>query len=214
MGGTGRGFAFAAFFALAGFAPAMAAQSEADFGKHHASADVRYAAEWILDSADHEGLPFVIVDKKEARIYVFDADGVLSGASTALLGQTRGDRSAPDVGRHTQAGRVPVHERTTPSGRFVSRPGRNLDGEHVVWVDYKSALAIHRVRPGASRRSREEGLASASPHDNRMSLGCVVVPPSFYGEVVQPLLGHGRGVIYVLPEERPVREIFNTLNTL
>jgi hypothetical protein len=195
-----------------GLAPGVAGQAAAaDFGEQRASAEARYVAHWVLESDDHGGLPFAIVDKKDARIYVFGSDGQLSGASAALLGQALGDSSAPGVGEHTQAGNVPLLERTTPSGRFMSEPGRNLDGESVVWIDYASAFAIHRVRPGAGRQRREARLASATPRDNRVSLGCVVVPADFYTGVVEPLLGRRRGVIYVLPEERAAREIFNAL---
>src|SRR6185369_5209307 len=125
--------------------------------------------------------------------------------------QTVGDRSAPGVGEHTQAGTVPLAERTTPSGRFVSEPGTNLDGEHVVWIDYGAAFALHRLRPGPTRQEREARLASAAARDHRVSLGCVVVPVTFYTDVVQPLLGRTRGVFYVLPEESPARETSNSL---
>ncbi|MDF2463682.1 MAG: hypothetical protein K0Q43_1917 [Ramlibacter sp.] len=182
-----------------------------EFGVQHASDDARFVTNWILDADDHRGMPFAVVDKKDARIYVFDAGGRLSGSAPALLGQAVGDDSAPDVGAHTQAGEVPIPERTTPAGRYISRPGRNLDGEHVVWVDYAAAVAIHRVRPGANLRSRQARLASATPDDNRASLGCVVVPEAFYDTVVQPLLGRSRAVVYVLPETRPVHEIFGAL---
>jgi len=211
MGRMGRALGAAAL-SLMGLAPALAGQdANADFGEQHPSADARYVAQWVLESADHHGLPFAIVDKNDARIYLFEPDGRLAGASSALIGQARGDGSAPGVGEHTQAGNVPLAERTTPSGRFMSEPGLNLGGEHLVWVDYASAFAIHRLRPGAGRQEREARLASTTPHDNRVSLGCVVVPTSFYTEVVEPLLGRNRGVVYVLPEERPAREIFNAL---
>ena len=209
MGWLGKAVAAAGMWAAVGLMPAMAQQGgKPDFVAQLASEDARFVADWVMGSADHQGLPFAVVDKKSARIYVFDAGGRLSGVAPALLGQTVGDESAPDVGLHTQAGEVPVQERTTPAGRFVSKPGRNLSGEHVVWVDYTTAFAIHRLRPGASLRSREARLASDSPDDNRASLGCVVVPPAFYDEVVQPLLGRSRAVIYVLPETRSVRDVF------
>ena len=212
MGRTGRAACAAALWAIVGLSPALAgAKATVDLGAHRVSADARHVARWILDAADHGGQPFAIVDKREARIYVFDASGRLSGASSALLGQARGDQSAPGVGERTQAGNVPFNERTTPSGRFVSEPGRNLDGDHVVWVDYDTAFAIHRVRPGPSRRAREVRLASRTPRDNRASLGCVVVTEAFYSGVVQPLLGRKRAVVYVLPEDRPVREMFDAL---
>jgi hypothetical protein len=210
---TGRAWVVAAvLWACAGLIPVFAAGvSKADFGPHRASADARETARWILETADHGGLPFAIVDKKDARIYVFNGAGRLSGASAALLGQARGDHSAPDIGLKTQAGKVPFNERTTPAGRFVSSPGRNLDGDHVVWVDYAAAFAIHRLRPGAGHANREARLASATPKDNRASLGCVVVPEAFYRDVVQALLGRGRAMVYVLPEERPAHELFNSM---
>ncbi len=208
MGRRGRGLGMAALCVALAWMPAWA-HAQVDFGAQYASADTRNVAQWVVDSRDHGRLPFAIVDKKQARIYIFDAAGRLLGASAALLGQTTGDSSAPNVGQHTQLGHVPVEERTTPSGRFESEPGLNLDGDAVVWVDYASALAIHRLRPGASRRAREARLASATPDDKRVSLGCIVVPEAFYAGVVQPLLGRHRGIVYVLPEQRSLREMFN-----
>jgi hypothetical protein len=200
----------AALWAALASVPAWA-QGRLEFGAQYASPDTRNVAQWVVASRDHSGLPFAIVDKKQAHIYVFDAGGRLAGGSAVLLGQTVGDRSAPLVGVHTQAGYVPVDERTTPSGRFETEPGLNLDGDPVVWVDYATALAIHRLRPGASRRAREARLASATPDDNRASLGCIVVPQAFYERVLQPLLGRSRGVVYVLPDERSLHEIFTAL---
>lgn len=190
MGWTGKALGAVLWLGV-GLAPAFSAQI---------SAEARQRANWVVKSGDHRGRPFAIVDKNAASLYVFDARGRLAGASAALLGQAVGDRSAANVGERAQRGHVPLHQRTTPAGRFISEPGRNLGGEHVVWVDYEAAFAIHRLRPGASRRAREARLASATPHDNRASLGCVVVPAGFYDKVVRRLMGHSRGVVYVLPE--------------
>lgn len=211
MGWLKAVFAVGVWTALANVAVLAQPAGKPEFGAQRASDDARFVADWIMDSADHRGMPFAVVDKKDARIYVFESGGRLSGSAPALLGQAVGDDSSPDVGAHTQAGEVPLLERTTPAGRYISQPGRNLEGEHVVWVDYAAALAIHRVRPGVTLRSREARLASATPDDNRASLGCVVVPEAFYDNVVQPLLGRSRAVVYVLPETRPVREIFGAL---
>jgi len=171
------------------------------------TADARYVAEWALQSNDNQHRPFAVVDKKAARIYVFDAEGRLLGAANALLGQAPGDHSVPGVG-DGDVNRIPLADRTTPAGRFASEPGRNLSGEAIVWFDYNAALAIHRVRPGASQVQRLERLASGTPSDNRASLGCVVVMPEFYDGVVQPTLGQHRGVVYVLPESQPVQAMF------
>lgn len=172
------------------------------------SADVREVVQWVSATGDHKGKPFAIVDKKQARVYVFDAQGRLAGASSAVLGATIGDHSVPGVGARAQRGEVREDERTTPAGRFDSVPGTNLSGEHVVWADPTTAFAIHRLRPGRAHAMRQQSLSTATPDDNRLSLGCVVVPESFYTEVVQRVLGNSRGVVYVLPETSAVSDLF------
>jgi hypothetical protein len=192
--------------------PAMSNAATVDFRGAAASDDARYAAHWVLQAADHQGLPFAVVDKRDARLYVFDANGRLLGVSAALLGASPGDHSVPGVGRRAQS-YLPATERTTPAGRFASEPGHNLSGEDIVWVDYDAAVAIHRLRPADPAQRRPQRLASPSPDDNRISAGCVVVPIAFYEQVVRPTLGRVRGVVYVLPETRPVRDMFRAADT-
>jgi hypothetical protein len=187
--------------ALAGMAssPVLAAPA-APSGASRIAGDVRQFVDDVIATGDHEGRPFAVVDKRRARIHVFDASGRWRGSSAVLLGQARGDRSAPEVGEHAQEGQVPLAERTTPAGRFTAEPGRNLHGEHVVWVDYDAAFAIHRVRPGASHALRVARLATPYGDDKRLSWGCVVAPVKFYADVIANVLGRGRSVVYVLPE--------------
>jgi hypothetical protein len=45
-----------------------------------------------------------------------------------------------------------------------------------------------------------------------MSFGCIVVPVSFYENVIKPALGHRPGVIYVLPESGTVQSMFNAFS--
>ncbi|MGH6638082.1 MAG: hypothetical protein ACREBY_05680 [Polaromonas sp.] len=181
-----------------------------DLALESASADARHALRWVMDTWDNQGLPFVIVDKKSARIFVFEATGQLRGASPALLGLTPGDHSVPDM-EQRQVASLRADERTTPAGRFVSEPGHNLRGEAIVWIDYAAKLAIHRLRPAPPEERRAERLASATPDDNRISIGCVVVPVSFYETVVGPALGKSYGVVYVLPETQPVQRMLGAL---
>jgi hypothetical protein len=188
--------------------PVFPALAVADFAGEFASADARYAAASVLATQDNQGLPFVIVDKRDARIFVFEASGRLRGASAALLGLASGDHSVPGIGQRPLSQILPA-ERTTPAGRFLSQPGRNLQGEDVVWVNYNEGLAIHRLRPGNAQEQRGARLASASAQDNRISLGCVVVPVAFYESVVAPMLGRSYSVVYVLPETRPVQALFS-----
>ena len=103
---------------------------------------------------------------------------------------------------------IPIADRTTPAGRFVSRPGKNLNGEDVVWFDHGAGLAIHRLRANAAHAARLQRLDGGRPETRRVSAGCVVVPVAFYEGVVAPTLGRGRGVLYVLPEVRALQDVF------
>ncbi|TFZ04138.1 L,D-transpeptidase [Ramlibacter humi] len=180
--------------------------------RQDASGDAQMVARWIADSGDTEGKPYLIVDKKAARVFVFDGQGRLAASAPVLLGSARGDHSVPGVGEHAQQGVVPEEERTTPAGRFETHPGRNLDGESIVWFDYEAALAIHRVRPGRSQATRKARLASGTPDERRVSAGCVVVPVAFFLDVIEPLFGRSKGVVYVLPETQGARELFTQID--
>lgn len=179
----------------------------ADFGGELPSSDARQLADWVLDSGNHEGRPFAIVDKVEARVFVFDADGRLQGAAPALLGLAPGDDSVPGIGERPVPDIRP-HERTTPAGRFVAERGHNAQGEDIVWVDYDVAISMHRVRPIDPRERRLERLASPTPSDNRISYGCINLPVEFYEGVIDPLIGASRGIVYVLPETLPLQAVF------
>lgn len=189
--------------------PAVAAR---EFPSTQPSADATRLVDWVRETGDARGRPFVVVDKRAARIHVFDGRGRPVGDSTAILGSTVGDFTVPGVGERTQNGTLRPDERTTPAGRFEAEPGRNLKGEHVVWVDYDAAFAIHRVRPGAAYKTRVRSLADPSPGNKRLSWGCVVVPVAFYQQVVEKVLGSNRSVVYVLPETKPLQAFVKLLD--
>jgi len=181
----------------------------ADFGSERVSVDARQVADWIVASADHRGLPFVIVDKKDARVFVFDAAGRIRGAAPALLGVARGDHAVPGIGEREYS-EMPPKDRTTPAGRFVAALGTSTRGEDVLWVDYEGAVSLHRVVTARPRERRLQRLATPTPLDNRISYGCINVPARFYEGVVKPAFSGTQGIVYVLPETRPVRELFGS----
>jgi hypothetical protein len=199
--------ALAAFAALA-LQPATAAQ-EADFRQEAPSAEARHVADWVLHSADHGGLPFAIVDKLGSRVFVFDAAGSLQGAAAALLGSAAGDQSVPGVGQRKMASIRP-EERTTPAGRFVASLERSLQGDEILWVDYDAAIALHRVIATVPKERRLQRLASSTAADRRITYGCINVPVAFFDQVVAPVFRGAGGIVYVLPETRPSREVFGS----
>ncbi len=190
-------------------APADRPVQRADFAGTPAPIAVRKLADWAVDSGDPRGSPFAIIDKRNARLFVFDAAGRLSGAAPVLLGLARGDDSVPGIGARPLA-RVRPHERTTPAGRFVSEHGRNSKGEDIVWVDYDAAVSMHRVRATNVAERRLERLASRSPADNRISYGCINVPASFYDGVLRTAFAAPHAIVYVLPETRSARVVFDS----
>jgi hypothetical protein len=178
-----------------------------DFRGERPSREARELAAWVLASRDHRGLPFAIIDKRRARLMVFDSQARLKGATPVLLGAARGDDSVPGIGNRPIDKILPF-ERTTPAGRFEARPGRNLEGEDILWVDYDAAVSMHRVRPRVRAERRLERLASPSVKDNRISWGCINVPRTFFDKVVKPASGGPRFIVYVLPETRPWTTMF------
>jgi hypothetical protein len=179
------------------------------FAHEQASRDVRYIADWVVDSGDNRGLPFVIIDKTDAKIFVFDASGRIRGAAPALLGLARGDDTVPGIGDR-ELSDIRPEERTTPAGRFVAERGMSTRGVDVVWVDYDSGVSLHRVITSNPRERRLERLATPTPADNRISYGCINVPAAFYNEVVNPSFTGTNGIVYVLPETRPIHQVFDS----
>jgi hypothetical protein len=179
----------------------------ANFERERASHEARHVANWVADSGDNGGLPFVVVDKVQAKVFVFDEHAQLRGAAPALLGQARGDDVVPGIGERAFSSIRP-EEKTTPAGRFVAVVGLNMRGEDVLWVDYHSATSMHRVVTANAKERRLHRLATPTPLDNRISFGCINVPAKFYENVVRPAFTGTGGIVYVLPETRPAQEVF------
>jgi hypothetical protein len=179
----------------------------ANFEQEQASRDARLVADWVVDSGDNRGMPFAIVDKVDARVFVFKADGRLRGAAPALLGMAPGDDSIPGIGNRAMSSIRP-EERTTPAGRFVAYLGINFYRKDILWVDYEGAVSLHRVVKNKPAERRLERLATPTPLDNRISYGCINVPAKFFDNVVKPAFTKTMGIVYVLPEIRSKNEIF------
>ena len=178
----------------------------AEFGSVAHSANVSKVVNWAVASGDHGKMPFVIIDKVNARAFVFDNQGSLLGAAPVLLGVGRGDESAADIGTRRLSA-IPVAERVTPAGRFVASLGHNLGQKDILWVDYAAAISFHRVIVGNPGERRLERLTTASTRDNRISYGCINVPVAFYEKIIRPTFKSTSGIVYVLPERKSLYEV-------
>ena len=180
----------------------------ASFGGYQPSSQARTIAEWVAQSRDNGDAAFVIVDKRNAHVLVFDAEARLQAHAPVLLGLARGDDSVPGIGERKIADIKPS-ERTTPAGRFVAEPGRNLRHEDVVWIDYDAAVDMHRVLTTNPRERRLERLATPTIADNRISYGCINVPAAFFDAHLLPVFQDGRQhVVYVLPDVKTLEQAF------
>lgn len=175
-----------------------------------ASAAAQQVARWVVASGDHGGRAFAVVDKREARVLVFEPGGRLVGSAPVLLGAALGDDSVPGIGQRPLS-QVRPEERTTPAGRFAGEAGRNLVPEDVVWVDYENAVSMHRVRATQPAERRLERLATPTVRDNRISYGCINVPVNFFEGVIWPRFRASGGMVYVLPDRKPLAEVFPML---
>src|SRR6201987_5538727 len=79
----------------AAHAVAAPSSKRADFDGAQAPADVRRLADWIVASKDNQGVAFVIVEKPQAVVFVFDAKGKILGKAPCLVGAQRGADSVP-----------------------------------------------------------------------------------------------------------------------
>lgn len=182
-----------------------------DFKQESASQNVRNIANWVIDSGDNHSLPFVIIDKTDAKVFVFNADGRFRGATPALVGLARGDDSISGIG-DKELSNIRPDERTTPAGRFVAALDRNFRGEEILWVDYNMGISLHQVHTTNLKEKRAQRLSTPTPLDNRISFGCINVPVEFYKTVISPMFARTNGIVYVLPETRSLHEVFNLYN--
>jgi hypothetical protein len=78
----------------------------------------------------------------------------------------------------------------------------NTKGEDIVWVDYAAAVSMHRVRANVPSEQRLERLASPTIDDNRISFGCINLPPEFYDKTLKAH-SEGRTNRYLRPARKP-----------
>jgi len=168
------------------------------------SADVQEMLAWLARTGNHRGRPVVVVDKRAALLWLFDGRLDALGGTPVLLGLAQGDESVPGIGTKPLAD-VARAERTTPAGRFLVEPGINTHGEDILWVDYDSAVSMHRLRLVNPAERRAQRMASPRAADRRITYGCINVPPNFYNQLLQPTLLAHDAMVYVLPETMPLQ---------
>lgn len=171
----------------------------------YASEEVRKTVSWVKENKDNQHLPYAIIDKKNAHIFVFDAKSRIVDHGPVLLGIAKTDRIDPKT-LNAPLSSIGKKDRVTPSGRYHSVIGPDHRGKDVLWVDTKYAVALHPVVnvPGQKRRTR---LQSTTSTDNRITWGCINVSVPLFKNVLSPLFKSTAGIVYILPEAAPVEQL-------
>ena len=187
--------------------PQLPTLTAADFRDSEPTPDARHMADWVVSRHDNGRMSFVVLDKRDARLYVFKPNGELVGDTPVLLGSAHGDDTYPGIG-DVPINQVKPYQRTTAAGRFVTRPGLDADHTAVVWLDYDAALAMHRVINKVKAEHRLQHLADPNPKARRISWGCINIPIPFFDAYISPVFGKHPGVTYVIPERKTFAQVF------
>ncbi len=185
------------------------ASTASTFGDDEVSSDMRTVADWIAASANNTGLPYLIVDKRAAAVYVFSSGGAFVVSSVVLLGASTGDTTVAGIGERPLS-KVMPYERITPAGRFMGERGHNTRGEDVVWLDYAAGISMHRVLTTNISENRLLRLATPDTKDNRISYGCINVPDAFFNRFIEPIFAKNHALVYVLPEVKTAQQVFGS----
>lgn len=172
--------------------------------------DPARVAQWVVAAKDNRALPYIIIDKKGAAAYLFDPTGKQLAHAPVLIGIAPGDDATPGIGSKNLSEIGPA-EKTTPAGRFLAKFGVAAGKQRVLWVDYATSVALHTIPPGNPKDKRTQRMLSPSIEDNRITFGCINVPKMFYNQHVSPLFRKKGGYVYILPDSKPIEEVFPRL---
>ncbi len=139
--------------------PAVPADDAAD-QPPQLSAAANLLTNWVIATHDNGDMPFMVIDKDAAEVFVYGADGQALGHAPVLVGSAKGDNSVPGVGDR-ELSNIPPEDRTTPAGRFVAKIGPASGHKRVLWVDYADAVSLHPVITANKEEQRLQRLEIA-----------------------------------------------------
>jgi hypothetical protein len=190
-------FGLGAYFdQQAGFPPLPAAvvALDADLARERAAPEVQQVARWAVDTLDHAGLPFVVIDKARARVFAFDAQGRFRASAPILFGPERAQRVA----------------RSAPAGRLVADGWRSAQDGAIVWVHDRTVLSLQGIPPDTAPESTSQIPMSSAGVYHAVSYESLHVAADFYRDHLSALRLQG-SIAYVLPEGLPWQELFGII---
>jgi hypothetical protein len=165
-----------------------------DAAKAEMSDAAQRTYEVVAPVAKAAGKWFMITDKVDGKLHVFDAEGNPVVQTAALTGRGVGDKVQGGNG-------------VTPAGKFTMQ----LVEDHEYYGGYRydlvesydgnGVIAVHAVWTGEKSEKRPERLASKTAADNRISWGCINTSNEVMMEKLVPNWEHINGsLMFVMPE--------------
>ncbi|NVN99285.1 MAG: PLxRFG domain-containing protein [Geobacteraceae bacterium] len=161
--------------------------------------------EAVAPAAMKTGKGFMIADKPNGMLHVFNADGTVRVQSAALFGKDKGDTLSSKASLEGGA-------KITPAGTFHLRAVEDHEytgGKilHLVETTQKTArgtanIAVHSVWLGDQSEHRSDRLKSDTAADNKISFGCInTTEDAFVNNVIPEIDKFNGGMMFVLPDE-------------
>lgn len=154
-------------------------------------------------TAQISGKGFIIADKPNGMIHVFDKDGNVIAQDTALYGRDVGDVLG-------SASSLEGGKKVTPAGKYALEAVKLRDGgtyaggytlDLVGTNDGTGTIAIHAAYLGNVNEKRLERLASPDVKDNRVSYGCINTShKTFLDKIIPNINKLDGGMVFVLPD--------------
>ena len=170
-------------------APAKAKMSTLAQGVYEAMAPV----------AEKTGKGFIIADKPNGMMHMFNADGSHFLSDPTLYGKEKGDVLGA-------VSSLEGGQKITPAGKFTlkARDSHYAGGKDLVLVESLDAtgyIAIHAADVSTPSERRLERLASETIEDNRISYGCInTAHATFINKIAPHVAEFDGGLIFVLPD--------------
>lgn len=146
------------------------------------------------------GKGFIIADKPNGMLHVFNVDGSVLAQEPALYGKEKADvlgkvSSLEGGAKVTPAGTFTMQYETDTEyagGHRFSLAETSMDG---------GVIAIHAAWFGDAKEKRAERLKSATAEDNRISYGCINTTHDLFLNKLMPRADEfNDGLVFVLPD--------------
>jgi hypothetical protein len=157
--------------------------------------------ESMAPTARASGKGFIIADKPNGMLHVFNADGSMLVQDAALYGKDIGDTEG-------KVSSLEGGKKITPAGNYTLRAAANADyagGKLLQLVETKDTnnayIAVHAAYLGDPKEQRLQRLASPGAEGKRISYGCVnTTHDTFLKSILPNIDSLNGGMIFVLPD--------------